>query len=68
MADAAALITSLYRRHADVWTTARGTALSERAWIERFADMLRQEARCSTLDADRTSQPIARYLAGWAVT
>ena len=63
MTDAAAHIIDLYRRHAGAWTTARGTVLWERAWIERFADMLRQGV--AVLDVGCGSgEPVARYLAG----
>jgi SAM-dependent methyltransferase len=62
MTDAAGRIIDLYRRHADLWTTARGTVLSERAWIERFADMVRQGAAVLDIGCG-SGQPIAHYLA-----
>jgi 2-polyprenyl-3-methyl-5-hydroxy-6-metoxy-1,4-benzoquinol methylase len=63
MIDAAARIIDLYRRHAGAWTTARGTVLSERVWIERFADMLWQGAAVLDIGCG-SGDPIARYLAG----
>jgi SAM-dependent methyltransferase len=63
MTDAAARIIDLYRRHAGTWTTARGTVLSERAWIERFAGMLRQGAAVLDIGCG-SGEPIARFLAG----
>jgi SAM-dependent methyltransferase len=63
MIDPASRIIDLYRRHADAWTTARGTKLSERAWIERFADMLRRGAEVLDIGCG-SGEPIARYLAG----
>lgn len=63
MTDAAAHIIDLYRRHAGVWTSARGTVLWERSWIERFADLLRRGA--PVLDTGcGLGEPIARFLAG----
>lgn len=63
MIDAAARIIDLYRRHAKVWTTARGTVLSESVWIERFSDMLRQGAAVLDIGCG-SGEPIARYLTG----
>jgi SAM-dependent methyltransferase len=62
MIDAAARIIDLYRRHAGAWTTARGTVLLERPWIERFADMLRRGAAVLDIGCG-SGEPIARYLA-----
>src|ERR1700685_3351185 len=56
-------IVGLYRRHARAWAAARGTKLTERAWIERFAAML--DPGATVLDIGCGSgQPIAVYLAG----
>lgn len=63
MSDAAGRIIDLYRRHADAWTAARGTALLERAWIDRFADMLPRMAAVLDIGCG-SGDPIARYLAG----
>lgn len=62
MTDAAARIIDLYSRHAGAWTRARGTALRERAWIERFADILRPEATVIDIGCG-SGEPIARFLA-----
>lgn len=63
MTDPADRIVDLYRRHARVWAAARGTALMERAWLDRFAQML--PPGVSVLDIGcGPGQPIASYLAG----
>ncbi|OLP44426.1 class I SAM-dependent DNA methyltransferase [Rhizobium oryziradicis] len=62
MTDAAARIIDLYSRHAVAWTRARGTALRERAWIERFADILRPGATVLDIGCG-SGEPIARFLA-----
>ncbi len=69
MPDASDRIIALYRRHAVAWTTARGTTLTERAWIERFADMLRPGATVLDIGCG-SGEPIARALVnkGHAVT
>ena len=47
-----------YRRHARAWTAARGTELTERAWIDRFAALL--DPGATVLDIGCGSgQPIA---------
>ncbi|WEO70096.1 class I SAM-dependent DNA methyltransferase [Rhizobium rhizogenes] len=63
MTDAAARIIDLYSRHADAWTSARGTVLRERAWIERFADTLRPGEAVLDIGCG-SGEPIARFLAG----
>ncbi len=63
MTDAAASIIDLYRRHAAAWTTARGTVLTERVWLDRFVRLVRPKA--SVLDIGCGSgEPIARHLCG----
>jgi SAM-dependent methyltransferase len=62
MIDEAARMIDLYRRYAEAWTTVRGTVLSERVWIERFAGMVRQGATVLDIGCG-SGQPIARYLA-----
>lgn len=63
MTDPADRIVDLYRRHARAWAAARGTTLMERAWLDRFAQMLPPGA--SVLDIGcGPGQPIAGYLAG----
>ncbi|WP_421359043.1 class I SAM-dependent methyltransferase [Agrobacterium rosae] len=51
----------LYRRHACAWTRARGTVLSERAWVGRFVDLLRQGATVLDIGCG-SGEPIARYV------
>jgi SAM-dependent methyltransferase len=51
-------VVDLYRRHAAAWTAARGTELTERAWIDRFAALL--DAGATVLDIGCGSgEPIA---------
>ena len=55
-------IVDLYRRHAKAWAAARGARLgSERAWIERFANLLRPGATVLDIGCG-SGEPIARYL------
>jgi SAM-dependent methyltransferase len=61
MTDAAARIIDIYRRHAEAWTAARGVMLFERAWIDRFSDMLGQGAHVLDIGCG-SGAPIARYL------
>lgn len=61
--DPATRIIDLYRRHAHAWTAARGAVLQERAWIDRFADMLQQDAVVLDIGCG-SGQPIACYLVG----
>ena len=57
-------IVGLYRRHAGAWAAARGTELSERAWIDRFAALLNARARqCSDIGCG-SGEPIAVSLVG----
>ena len=59
---AADRIVDLYRRHARAWAAARGTELTERAWIDRFAALL--DAGATVLDIGCGSgEPIAVALA-----
>jgi SAM-dependent methyltransferase len=62
-------IIGLYRRHALAWAKARGTALPERAWLDRFLALLPAGAAVLDLGCG-PGVPIARYLAdrGYAVT
>lgn len=56
-------VVGLYRRHARAWAAARGTELSERAWIDRFAALL--DAGATVLDIGCGSgEPIAVSLVG----
>jgi len=62
-------IIGLYRRHAQAWSGLRGTALVERAWLERFLGLL--PAGATVLDIGcGPGVPIARHLTdrGCAVT
>jgi SAM-dependent methyltransferase len=56
-------VVDLYRRHAGAWAAARGTQLTERAWIDRFAALL--DAGATVLDIGCGSgEPIAVSLVG----
>lgn len=56
-------VVDLYRRHAAAWAAARGTELTERAWIDRFAARL--DAGATVLDIGCGSgEPIAVSLVG----
>lgn len=62
-------IIGLYRRHARAWAADRGTALLEKAWLDRFAALL--PANASVLDIGCGSgEPIGRFFIemGHAVT
>jgi SAM-dependent methyltransferase len=61
MTDAAARVIDLYRRHAKAWAAARGTMLRERAWIDRFANMLQPKATVLDIGCG-SGEPIARHL------
>jgi SAM-dependent methyltransferase len=61
MTDAAARVIDLYRRHAKAWAAARGTMLRERAWIDRFANMLQPKATVLDMGCG-SGEPIARHL------
>jgi SAM-dependent methyltransferase len=61
MSSDADRIIGLYQRHAHVWAHDRGTRLFERAWLDRFRDLL--PAGASVLDIGcGSAEPIARYL------
>lgn len=61
MDNPAASIVDLYRRHAVAWTTARGTRLIERSWLDRFCELLPK--RASVLDIGCGSGiPVALHL------
>jgi SAM-dependent methyltransferase len=54
-------IIGLYQRHARAWARDRGQQLFERAWLDRFCDLL--PAGAAVLDIGCGSgKPIARYL------
>jgi SAM-dependent methyltransferase len=61
MTDAAARVIDLYRSHAKAWAAARGTMLRERAWIDRFANMLQPKATVLDIGCG-SGEPIARHL------
>lgn len=69
MTDPAADIVDIYRRHAEAWTATRGAVFLERAWIDRFSNMLGQGARVLDIGCG-PGAPIARYLVekGFRVT
>ena len=56
-------IIRLYRRHAPAWAAARGTALMEGAWLDRFTDLMPQVG-CVLDIGCGPGVPIARYLVG----
>lgn len=59
--DPASAVIGLYRRHAAAWTGARGTALREKAWLDRLLGLL--PANADVLDIGCGSGvPIARYV------
>ena len=61
MTSAANDVIAVYRRHAEAWTTARGSRLSERGWLDQFAALLPSTG--SVLDLGCGSGiPIAREL------
>jgi SAM-dependent methyltransferase len=62
-------VVDLYRRHARTWAAARGRDLSERSWIERFADLLGPGAAVLDIGCG-SGLPIAGHLAerGYRVT
>lgn len=61
-AAAAAAIIGLYDRHARAWAADRGTALVERAWLERFLARVAPGAALLDLGCG-TGEPIGRFLA-----
>lgn len=63
MASAADDIIELYRRFGSKWVAARGAALHERAWIERFAGLLHPNATVLDIGCG-SGVPIARHVAG----
>jgi SAM-dependent methyltransferase len=64
MDDDADRIIPLYDRHAADWDRARSRNLFERAWLQRFCDLLPAEG--SVLDIGcGSAEPIARHLIGF---
>lgn len=66
---AAEAIVDLYQRHAHGWTRDRGTALLERAWLDRLVENLAPGATVLDIGCG-SGDPIARHLLGrgFAVT
>jgi SAM-dependent methyltransferase len=62
MSTDAANIIGLYERHAAAWAAARGEAMIERAWLDRFLALLPAGGRVLDLGCG-PGVPIARYLA-----
>lgn len=62
-------ISALYERHADAFDRDRGTRLVERAWFERFRQVVPQGADVLDLGCG-SGEPVARYLieAGYRLT
>jgi SAM-dependent methyltransferase len=69
VADYPERVVDLYRRHARTWVAARGAELTERSWIERFADLLCPGAEVLDVGCG-SGLPIAGHLAerGYRVT
>ena len=67
--DHAANIAGLYERFAAAWDKARGRALFERAWLDRFCALVPAGGKILDLGCG-AGEPIARYLieAGYRVT
>ncbi len=61
MTSPADAIIDLYRRHARVWTSARGTRLTEKAWLDRFIGLVRPGAQVLDIGCG-SGEPIARYV------
>lgn len=61
MHPASADIVDLYERHALAWDAARPRTLVERAWLDRFRDVLAPGASILDLGCG-AGEPIARYL------
>ncbi len=64
MAEGAAAIVGLYRRHADAWATARdrtATGLQEAGWLERFRSLLPPDPAVLDLGCG-TGEPLGRAL------
>lgn len=69
MTDTAKLIIDLYDRHAATWDAARGRALLEAAWLDRFIGLVTHGGAILDLGCG-AGEPIARHLieAGFALT
>ena len=60
MASQADKIIELYQRHARAWACERGNNLFERAWLDRFLDLMPRDAAIVDIGCG-SAQPIARY-------
>jgi SAM-dependent methyltransferase len=69
MADEAENIIGIYRRYARKWAHARGGALLEQAWIDRFLELVPQGGHVLDIGCG-PGEPIARYVSmkGFKVT
>lgn len=69
MAGEAARIVGLYERHAANWDRDRGKSLFEKAWLDRFLELVPSGAALLDLGCG-SGEPIARYLIdrGYSVT
>ncbi|MEM8554135.1 MAG: class I SAM-dependent methyltransferase [Pseudomonadota bacterium] len=69
MTHAADDIIGLYRRHADAWVNLRGTALVEKAWLEKFCALMAPAAQVLDLGCG-FGAPLGAFLLdqGHAVT
>lgn len=61
MSSPAERIIGLYERHAPAWDAARGRALAEKAWLDRFTALLAPGAEVLDLGCG-SGEPIAAYL------
>jgi SAM-dependent methyltransferase len=63
MSDDAGRIAGLYQRHAEAYDRLRGRSLFERAWLDRFLELVPQPRRVLDLGCGM-GEPIAQYLIG----
>ena len=69
VSDAANHVMDVYRRHGAAWVAARGMDMPERAWIDRFANLLGPASAVLDIGCG-SGMPIAGYLSakGHALT
>jgi SAM-dependent methyltransferase len=69
MTSEANKIVGLYQRHARAWTRARGRRLTEKWWLDRFAELPHPSGHVLDIGCG-SGEPIAHYLAekGYSIT